>query len=98
MGVQLFVFLFVVRAGVAAASGCEFDAVYEFDVGAVVKLVGVTGGRVLDEEAYWTAVFRRKRSAVELINDDAFIENRRKGNARREIVDDSVQREVRRRR
>jgi len=95
MGVQFFVFLLVVGAGVAAAGGGEFDAVDEFDVGAVVEFVRVTGRRVLDEEADWPAVLRRQRSAVELIDHDPFIENRREWDAGSEAVGCRVQCEIR---
>src|SRR5262245_16091166 len=56
---------------VRALLGCGLDAVYEFDVGALVDLGGVAGCEVGNEEADGAAGLHGQRLAVEAIDDQS---------------------------
>jgi len=60
-GMQLFVLGTVVRPIVEAFVGCQLDPIDEFDVGALVDLGGVAGGKVGNEKTHRSAGLGRQR-------------------------------------
>jgi len=90
--------LFVVFGPVVVAAACrQLDAVDEFDVGAVVKLVGMAGRRIFDQETDRAPVFDVQRLAFEPLHHDSFVADRIERHARMKVVGGGVQREIRRR-
>ena len=57
--------------GVAASPDGQLDPAQVLDVGAIVELVGVAGGRVSDQEPDRPALLGRKRLAAAMVDDDA---------------------------
>lgn len=59
----------VVRPVVAPFARRELDSIDEFDVGAVVELVSVTGGGVFDQKPDGASTAGRQGTAGETVDD-----------------------------
>ena len=70
-------------AGVAAAADGQLDPAEVLDVGAVVELVGVAGGRVADQEPDRAALLGAEPAVAELVDDDRLAPGRPRAGSRR---------------
>ncbi len=84
----------VVGAVVVAFVGGELDAIDEFDVGALVDLVGVAGGEIGDEKTDGAARFRRERLAIKAVDDQGTVGDGGEGDAGVKIVGRGMEAEV----
>lgn len=93
-GVEGFVLGTVVGAVVEALFGGEFEAIDEFDVGALVDLVSVAGGKVGDEKAEGAAGFGGEGLAIEPVEDQRAVGDGGERDAGVKIVGGGMEAEI----
>jgi hypothetical protein len=79
------------RPSVTSAPHCELDTAQELDVGAIIELIGMAGGRVADQEPERASVLVAETAATVMIDDNALDLDRTKRDRDVEIVPVGVQ-------